>query len=277
MARMLSRTPAPACPSCRSTPRRHRRQSCRHRIGDRLHVGRPQLLGLRAQFAPPCRPSGPVKLLRSTRPAEFGGPGGAARDVAGGLAQRGVAVAEPSAARCRLAWTSASGLAHRREPTSTPSAPSISAAARPRPSAMPPAATSSVSGLRRASRSATSGTSVMVARLAPWPPASVPWATMMSAPTSSAALGVLHVLHLADQQPARRLDGRGEWARIAERQHHRGRRVRQRRVQHGGLRRQRPGDEAAADAGVAGLGELVREPVAHRRSCRRSGRARRRR
>jgi hypothetical protein len=36
-------------------------------------------------------------------------------------------------------------------------------------------------------------------------------------------LGMAHVLHLADQQPVSRLDGGGEWVRIAERQHHRGR------------------------------------------------------
>jgi hypothetical protein len=76
--------------------------------------------------------------------------------------------------------------AHSREPTSTPSAPSISAAARPRPSAMPPAAHSNVAGDLAAMRSATSGTSVIVARRSPWPPASEPCATTTSAPQSIA-------------------------------------------------------------------------------------------
>jgi hypothetical protein len=41
---------------------------------------------------------------------------------------------------------SASADAQRRVPTTTPSAPSIKAAAKPRPSAIPPAASSKVSG-----------------------------------------------------------------------------------------------------------------------------------
>jgi hypothetical protein len=60
------------------------------------------------------------------------------------------------------------------------------AAATPRPSAIPPAASTGVG----ATRSATMGTngSVDLPRLAPCPPASVPCATMKSAPASTASL-----------------------------------------------------------------------------------------
>src|SRR6185312_14814976 len=51
---------------------------------------------------------------------------------------------------------------------------------------MPPAASSNVAGLSRARRSATSGTRVIVERSAPWPPASVPWATSTDAPQARA-------------------------------------------------------------------------------------------
>jgi hypothetical protein len=50
--------------------------------------------------------------------------------------------------------------------------------------------------------------------------------------------GVPHVLHLADQQPCRGLDGGSERARIAERQHHRDRRMRQGDIQRRRLLRQ---------------------------------------
>src|SRR5215218_2864056 len=59
----------------------------------------------------------------------------------------------------------------------------MSAAARPRPSAMPPAANTGVG----ATASTTAGTSGKVDRSAPCPPASVPCATMMSAPAALAA------------------------------------------------------------------------------------------
>ena len=68
-------------------------------------------------------------------------------------------------------------------PTSTPWAPSASAAATPRPSAIPPAATTGTAP----ARSTSSGTSTIVPTQPPWPPASPPWATSTSAPAASAA------------------------------------------------------------------------------------------
>ena len=79
--------------------------------------------------------------------------------------------------------TRASRLAWNLVPMSAPAAPSASAAATPRPSAIPrrPAPASG------AARSATAGTNgSVIARRPPWPPASPPCATMTSAPTSSA-------------------------------------------------------------------------------------------
>ncbi len=72
-----------------------------------------------------------------------------------------------------------------RVPTHTPSAPSASAAASPRPSTMPPAATT---GTRSPTASTTWGTRANVATLPVWPPASVPWATTRSQPASTAAM-----------------------------------------------------------------------------------------
>ena len=54
----------------------------------------------------------------------------------------------------------------------------------PRPSKMPPAATT---GTRSPTASTTWGTRAMVATWPVWPPASVPWATTMSQPASTAA------------------------------------------------------------------------------------------
>mmetsp|Transcript_74949 Transcript_74949/g.173805 ORF Transcript_74949/g.173805 Transcript_74949/m.173805 type:complete len:270 (-) Transcript_74949:247-1056(-) len=99
-------------------------------------------------------------------------------------------VASPLARKatsCSAAGTLASALAQNREPNNTPSAPSIRVAANPRPSAMPPAARSSVLGLRVARRSAASATKLMVPRTAPCPPASEPCATTTAAPASSAS------------------------------------------------------------------------------------------
>ena len=70
-----------------------------------------------------------------------------------------------------------------RVPIHTPSAPRARAAARPRPSKMPPAATT---GMWSPTASTIWGTSGMVATRPVWPPASVPWATTMSHPASSA-------------------------------------------------------------------------------------------
>src|SRR5262249_27014645 len=86
-----------------------------------------------------------------------------------------------------------SRVATKRVPSSTPLAPSASAATSPRPSARPPAATtgtrtaSTTCGSRdmRPTRSASGN-----AALPPidrWPPASSPWATMTSAPPAAAA------------------------------------------------------------------------------------------
>ena len=71
-----------------------------------------------------------------------------------------------------------------RVPTHTPSAPRVSAAARPRPSKMPPAA---ATGTRSPTASTTWGTSGIVATVPVCPPASVPWATTRSQPASTAA------------------------------------------------------------------------------------------
>ena len=83
---------------------------------------------------------------------------------------------------------------HRRNPVPicTALAPRVSAAATPRPSAIPPVATT---GIRTAStiagRSENSPTSSCSAfrasNAARWPPASIPWATMTSAPCASAS------------------------------------------------------------------------------------------
>src|SRR2546430_2300505 len=70
-----------------------------------------------------------------------------------------------------------------RVPTHTPSAPRVSAAARPRPSKMPPAATT---GTRSPTASAIWGTRGNVATCPVWPPASVPCATTRSQPASTA-------------------------------------------------------------------------------------------
>ena len=71
----------------------------------------------------------------------------------------------------------------KRVPTHTPSAPSTRAAASPRPSTMPPAATT---GTRSPTASTIWGTKGMVATCPVCPPASVPWATTMSHPASTA-------------------------------------------------------------------------------------------
>jgi hypothetical protein len=67
-------------------------------------------------------------------------------------------------------------------PITAPWAPSISAAATPRPSVIPPAASTGTG----ATASATAGTSGRVDRRLPCPPASVPWATITSAPAATA-------------------------------------------------------------------------------------------
>ena len=76
---------------------------------------------------------------------------------------------------------SASSVVSQTEPHHTPSAPRARPAASWRPRAMPPAARTG----RGATASTTSGTRTMVATRPVWPPASVPWATIMSAPASA--------------------------------------------------------------------------------------------
>ena len=77
----------------------------------------------------------------------------------------------------------ASSLARKRVPSSTPSAPRASAAARPRPSATPPAASTGIG----ATALTTIGTSGIVPIVPMCPPPSVPWATITSAPARAAA------------------------------------------------------------------------------------------
>src|SRR5262249_58254138 len=67
-------------------------------------------------------------------------------------------------------------------PSSTPSAPSMIAAANPRPSAIPPAASTGTG----ATASTTMGTSVSVVCQPTCPPPSVPYAMMTSAPARAA-------------------------------------------------------------------------------------------
>ena len=67
-------------------------------------------------------------------------------------------------------------------PIHTPSAPSISAAAIPRPSAIPPAAMTGIG----ATASTTVGTRASVETSPVWPPASVPCAVMKSTPAVAA-------------------------------------------------------------------------------------------
>ena len=77
-------------------------------------------------------------------------------------------------------WVSASSVVSHTDPHHTPSAPSAIAAAIWRPFPMPPAASTGVG----ATASTTSGTSTMVETSPVWPPASVPWATIRSAPAA---------------------------------------------------------------------------------------------
>jgi hypothetical protein len=75
-------------------------------------------------------------------------------------------------------------------PSRSPPRRAASAAAKPRPSAMPPAATTGIG----ATASTTAGTSPIVPRVVPeWPPASRPCAMMMSAPASAACLACISV------------------------------------------------------------------------------------
>src|SRR6266851_3234575 len=77
-------------------------------------------------------------------------------------------------------WVSASSVVSHTDPHHTPSAPRARAAAIWRPEAIPPAASTGVG----ATASTTSGTRTIVAISPVCPPASVPWATMRSAPAA---------------------------------------------------------------------------------------------
>ena len=120
--------------------------------------------------------------------------------------------------------TNASALAHNRVPTSAPSAPSASAAASPRPSATPPAATTSVLAESRSDEVDDVGHQRESGPNA------------HSVPTRLAALrhdevraGVqglacmVEVLHLSGKRNPRRAEAVGERPKIAERQHDCGR------------------------------------------------------
>ena len=81
----------------------------------------------------------------------------------------------------------------KRVPTQMPSAPRLSAAASPRPSKIPPAATT---GIAPFIASTIIGTSGIVATRPVWPPASVPCATTTSQPASSARLACSTFPHI---------------------------------------------------------------------------------
>ena len=141
----------------------------------------------------PCQTS--VTLLRRVRAGYA--PATANRGRRRGAPPGGVVGARGDD-RLRLASASisASWVASNRVPMTAPAAPSTNAAASPRPSAMPPAASTGA----EPAMSTTAGTNGNVARPPPCPPASEPCATMMSAPTSSALTGLRHRGHLNDDR-----------------------------------------------------------------------------
>ena len=81
-----------------------------------------------------------------------------------------------------------------RVPIQAPCAPSRSAAARPRPSAMPPAATTGIG----ATASTMAGSSANVPMAPACPPASPPWAMMTSAPAWAALIACASVCTCAN-------------------------------------------------------------------------------
>src|SRR5215472_16206873 len=128
----------------------------------------------------------PGKLILQRPPGVKGRPIEAPYDVEDARTD-GVVATGCDEPRLAAAEVSASSEARKRVPSRAPCAPSINTAARPRPSAIPPAATTTTSALRSRTASTTAGTSARVERVAPCPPASVPWATTMSVPISSAS------------------------------------------------------------------------------------------
>src|SRR5262249_59814818 len=99
-----------------------------------------------------------------------GGGGGGRVEVPYDVEDARTEVSSPRAATSfalAAAEVSASSEARKRVPRRAPCAPSINAAARPRPSAIPPAATTTISSLRSRTASTTAGTSARVEREAP--------------------------------------------------------------------------------------------------------------
>jgi hypothetical protein len=93
-------------------------------------------------------------------------------------------------------------------PICTAEAPSSSAAATPRASAMPPVATtgtdtaSTIAG-RRANRPTIAASAEAASKAPRWPPTSIPWATMTSAPARSATRASSTVVAVANQRMPR--------------------------------------------------------------------------
>jgi hypothetical protein len=73
-------------------------------------------------------------------------------------------------------------------------------------------------------------------------------------------VGVLDVLHLANQLRARGLDLLAKRKRRSERQHHGGGQPRQHRIKQFGTFCQRPGDKTAADPRIPRFGQFAFEP-----------------
>ena len=101
-------------------------------------------------------------------------------DVTPGLSAGAIHARTPAAPPRPLSHSAPAqpGLAPNLVPSQTAAAPISNAAASPRPSAMPPAATTGMSP----ARSSTAKTTDRVPRCPVWPPASLPSAAVMSAP-----------------------------------------------------------------------------------------------
>ena len=101
----------------------------------------------------------------------------------------------------------------KRVPIHTPSAPSASDAASPRPSNSPPAATT---GTCSPTASTTCGTSAIVATVPVCPPASVPWATTKSTPLATALTAWRTLPHMLPTRMFLRVQQVDDLARHAE-------------------------------------------------------------
>src|SRR5215475_4410145 len=110
-------------------------------------------------------------------------PGHTSPAATSGISESSVSCPLLSTIAClKLGCSDDSRLARNLVPSSTPSAPSMIAAASPRPSAIPPAASTGMG----ATASTTIGTSVMVVCQPTCPPPSVPCAMITSAPACAA-------------------------------------------------------------------------------------------